>query len=81
MNASTAALYVSESGSPKVYSIISLDTDLTVRASLYTLTKCSFSDAIRPLGFLPDAIDAMVRLRFKECKEVPFVIVSIKPAD
>lgn len=46
-----------------------------------TLTKCSLSEAIRPLGFFPEAIDAIVRLLFRECRDVPFVIVSINPAD
>jgi len=46
-----------------------------------TLTKWSLRDAIRLRGFFPEFIDAMVRLRFRECREVPFVMVSINPDD
>jgi hypothetical protein len=43
--------------------------------------KWSFSVAIRPRGLLPDAMEAMVRERLREWRDVPLVIVSINPED
>lgn len=51
------------------------------RRLIRTLLKWSFNEAIRPRGFCPDAMEAIVRLLFKECREVPFVMVSISPED
>jgi len=45
------------------------------------LTKWSFRLAMRPRGLWPELLEAIVKLRLREWRDVPLVMVSIRPED